>query len=657
MRVVELERPAAASLESLFEPIQLGRFRARNRVCLVATLTNYAKDHEVTQRWISFLVERARGGVGTLITELIAVDPAALAHGGIVLGFDDRNDTGFRRAADGVREAGGLLIGQLWHPGRQQLWSPVRSPRGISERPDAFSWTVPHVMSTAELHALVDRFVEVAERLHRAGFNGVELHGAHGYLLTQLLSPWSNDRRDEFGGSVENRTRFVREAARRIRDRCGPEFVIGLKMPGDEGVRPGIDPDESRRIAECIAGDRVLDYLALSQGNFSLSLENHVPDVHFNEAHFQELSARLRPHVTPLPLMSIGRIAHPGVAADMVRDGVCDLVGLSRALTADSNWVRKAQAGDLGAIRPATYSNFAWGEIQGGRPLIEENNPELATVGEADWGPGRSSSPKRVVVVGAGAAGLEAAWVLAARGHAVTLFGRGESAGGKLGLLASLPGQAATREVIDWQLRQAERHGVRLRLGQVATVSVIAALEPELVILATGARQGLPEGLTLGDGESLRDAALRSLSIPPDATVMIYDLDQTAGTYAVADEIAKRSRVVLVTPRPEFARGVNYCSAIGVLRRLHGAEVELVPASEVVSRHAGGVTLRNVFTGRLTERTGIDRLLWSSPRQVDTALAAALTAEGIAFEAIGDCVAPRNLLCAIHEGRLAAMAH
>jgi 2,4-dienoyl-CoA reductase-like NADH-dependent reductase (Old Yellow Enzyme family) len=657
MGVAELERPAAASLEPLFQPIQLGRVRARNRVCLVATLTNYAKDHGVTQRWISFLVERARGGVGTLITELIAVDPAALAHGGIVLGFDDRNDDGFRRAADGVREAGGLLIGQLWHPGRQQLWSPVRSPRGISERPDAFSWTVPHVMSTAELRALVDRFVEVAQRLHRAGFNGVELHGAHGYLLTQLLSPWSNDRTDEFGGSVENRTRFVRDAARRIRECCGPEFVIGLKMPGDEGVRPGIDPDEARRIAECLDRDRVLDYLALSQGNFSLSLENHVPDVYFDEAHFKGLAATLRPNVAPLPVMSIGRIAHPQVAATMVRDGVCDLVGLSRALMADCNWVRKAQAGDLDGIRPSTYSNFAWGEVQGGRPLVEENNPELATVGEADWSPGTSASPKRIVVVGAGAAGLEAAWVLAARGHAVTLFGRTATVGGKLGLLASLPGQAATREVVDWQARQADRHGVRLRLGQAATVSAIAALRPQRVILATGATQVVPEGLDPADGESLRDAVQRGLAIEPGVTVLIYDLDQTAGTYAVVDAIARHARVVLVTPRADFARGVNYCSAIGVFRRLYGAGVELVPACEVVSRQGDGVTLRNVFTGAMTERTGVARLLWSSPRRVDTKLAASLAAEGLEVEVVGDAVSPRNLLCAIHEGRIAALAH
>lgn len=655
MKMNEIPVQSGQKLEHLFRPVSLGNVQARNRVSLVATLTNYAVNHLITPKWTSFLVERAKGGVGTLITELIATDPAALAHGGIVIGYDDRNQEGFKRTAGGVRDAGGILLGQLWHPGRQQLWAPVRSPKGISEKPDAFSWTVPHVMSTQDLHDLIARFVEVAQRLHRAGFNGVELHGAHGYLLTQLLSPWSNDREDEFGGSVENRTRFIRGIAQGIRETCGPDFIVGLKMPGDEGVRPGIDPEESRKIAERINADKLIDYLAISQGNFSLSLENHVPDIYFNEAHFKDLAAALRPHVNPLPLMSVGRITRPELAEQLIGNGTCDMVGMSRALMADANWVKKAEQGQFEDIRPATYSNFSWGMTQAGQHILEENNPEMGEAGESDWQPGKTSQIKKVAVVGAGPAGLEAAWVLAARGHKVTLYGKNQIAGGALGLLSTLPSQAQQKKVIDWQVRQAEKYGVEFQMGTEATAKHMVDIAPELVVLATGSEQSTPEGLE-GKGLSLKAAMEQGLTNQKGKTIVLYDLDQTAATYAAADSLSARNKVFLVTPRAEFAKGVNYCSQIGVMRRLYGSGVTLIPATEIVNFNDSTIVLKNVYTGNEETHENVDYLLWSSPRKANSDLSRELEQAGIQTELIGDCMSPRNLLCAIHEGRALAMS-
>src|SRR5262249_276448 len=228
-------------------------------------------------------------------TEILAVDPAALARGAIVAAYDPDNEDGFRRAAAAVEGEGACLVAQLWHPGRQQLWAPTASPQGISDQPDAYSWTVPHVMSADDLARVADRYLAAAERLQACGFGGVELHGAHGYLLTQILSPWSNRRTDRYGGSLANRVRFVREVADAIRARCGRDFVIGMKMPGDEGVAGGIDPDEAARITAALAGAGTIDYFAYSQGNFSLSLENHVPDMHFGRGHFLAIHKKVRP--------------------------------------------------------------------------------------------------------------------------------------------------------------------------------------------------------------------------------------------------------------------------------------------------------------------------------------------------------------------------
>jgi dimethylglycine catabolism A len=164
----------------LFSPLQVGGRTLANRIALAATLTNFGAGHRITERWIDFLAERAKGGAAMIVTEIIAVDPAALAHGAIVTGYEPENEDGFKRAAAAVEAAGACLVGQLWHPGRQQLWGPVRAPMGISDQPDAYSWTVPHVMSTDELRRVADEYVGVAERLKRCGLGGVELHGAHG---------------------------------------------------------------------------------------------------------------------------------------------------------------------------------------------------------------------------------------------------------------------------------------------------------------------------------------------------------------------------------------------------------------------------------------------------------------------------------------------
>src|SRR5262245_14460328 len=247
----------------LFSPLKVGERRLRNRVTLSATLTNYGAGHRVTERWINFLAERAKGGAGAIVTGVIAVDPAALAHAAIVTGYETESADGFRRTAEAVEGAGACLIGQLWHPGCQQLWSSVWVPKGLSSEPDAYSWSVPDVMSTDELKVVGAAYVSVAERLQRCGFGGVELHGAHGYLISQILSPWSNRPSDRYGGLLENRVRFVAEVCEAIRATCGKAFVIGLKMPGDEGVDGGIDPGEAARITAALARHGTIDYFAL----------------------------------------------------------------------------------------------------------------------------------------------------------------------------------------------------------------------------------------------------------------------------------------------------------------------------------------------------------------------------------------------------------
>jgi len=643
----------------LFSPITVGRRTIRNRVALTATLTNFGHDNQVTDRWVSFLVERALGGTGLLISEIIAVDPEALAQQAIVTGFDDLNLSGFKATAAGVHKAGGALIGQLWHPGRQQLWHPSKSPMGVSEQPDALSWTVPHVMSTKEVNRVITAYIDTAKRLCRCGFAGIELHGAHGYLIGQFLSPWSNTRDDEFGGDIDGRTRFARHIANGIRAECGNDFIIGLKMPGEEGVAGGIDPDEAEQLTRRLAQSHSFDYFSYGQGNFSLSLETHVPDLHFKPGHFIDIHKRMRSASEGVPVMALGRINTPTLAERIIKEGYGDLVGMSRALIADAAWADKARSG-RSDIRPTVFDNWCWGEVHLGKPLAEHHNPYLGINGEAllEDRLTPASRQRRISVVGAGPAGLETAWVAAARGHQVTVYGASKLAGGRLRLDATLPGREEVGAMIDYQLNKAKQYGVSLQLGQRVDASTVMATAPEAVVLATGATLRPPPSLAPNaDSITAADAyVVRLAPVVRQKRVLFFDMDHSVSAYAVVDLLAQQvDHVVLVTPRTHIAQNVNYCSAIGVHRRLHQARVEIVTGHDLINFQRGTVTVRNVFTDQESEFAAVDEVIYATPRLVIDPLGSKLSSR-VELQRVGDCQSPRHLMAAIQSGHFAGLA-
>jgi hypothetical protein len=420
-------------------------------------------------------------------------------------------------------------------------------------------------------------------------------------------------------------------------------------MPGDEGVAGGIDPDEAARITAALVGS--VDYFAYNQGNFTLSLDTHVPDMHFRRGHFLAIHRRLRPAAAGTPVMAIGRIATPEEAEAALAEGAGDLVGLTRALIADADWPAKARAGRAADIRPSTYDNFAWGEIHAGKPLAEIHNPQLGQAGESGWRTPRAAQARRVAVVGGGPAGLQAARIAAEAGHDVTLLS--EKLGGKLRWESELPGREEYRVLLAWMERKAREAGVRFQLGQRAAASDVLALRPERVILATGSRPRRPEAFE-GEGISVRDWRAEA---PASGTAVLFDMDHGAATYAVADALAQRyTRVALLTPRTQLARNVNYCSALGIYRRLYEANVDIVLAAQPVRLADGSFQYENVFTKRRFEIPDVKLFLWATPRIADDALAAELRQAGLDVRLAGDCMAPRNLFCAIHEGEALARA-
>jgi hypothetical protein len=351
--------------------------------------------------------------------------------------------------------------------------------------------------------------------------------------------------------------------------------------------------------------------------------------------------------------MAVGRIAMPAEAEAAIAEGACDLVALTRALIADADWPNKAREGRVQDIRPSSYDNFAWGEVHLGKPLAEIHNPQLGLRGESGWRPARAPRKKRVVVVGAGPAGLQAARVAAQRGHDVTLLGASRRLGGKLRWEAELPGRGEYRNVLAWMERQLRDAGARIELGGIATAEGVLALDPETVIIATGSSLRPPEGVA--GGLSARDWDGHLTNARSERTAVLFDMDHSAATYAVADALAERyALLVLLTPRTQIARNVNYCSAIGIHRRLYRADASIIVAAEPVSFASGVLAWRNVFTGRVCEIAGVGLFLWSTPRIANDALAEPLRQAGVDTRLAGDCLAPRNLLCAIHEGEAVA---
>ena len=649
------------AFDTLFSPISVGGRELRNRIVHAATVTGLGRDRAVTDRLIAYHAARARGGTAMIVTELMNVHPTSTGAPILVSIHDEANLAGLTRWAEAVERHGCRLIGQLGHIGRQQLWGLDSVPRSASSQPEVLYWNSARPLAEDEIPGIVAGYAESAERLKRAGFSGVELHGAHGYLIAQFLSPACNDRTDGYGGSLEGRTRFMREAMAAVRAACGDDFIVGIKLPADERVPRGIDPDEAERIARAAAAEGVLDYLSFSQGAFGPAFDSHLPDMHYPPRPFLPLHTRLRAAGGGLPVIGLGRIESAEAAEAALAEGACDMVGFSRLLISDADWPRKTRAGQSGDVRACTFCNYCWGEIHAGKPIRCFQNPELASAGESGWQPPPADERKRVAVVGAGLAGLEAAWIAAARGHEVTVFSASVESGGAARLEARLPGRADVAKTAEFQHRKAAEAGAAFRWGETATAATLAALKPDAVILGAGSRMRRPPALAGGtEAVDLRQAVadLAESDAPPSpGTAVLLDMDQTPAVYGAVELLAQRfARVVLLTPAAENARFVNLMSRMGVERRLALLGIDVRRLTEPVARDGERVTCRHVITGAETTINDVALLTYATPRAARDELADDLAEAGVPVTLIGDCLLPRDAASAIHDGHRAALS-
>jgi 2,4-dienoyl-CoA reductase-like NADH-dependent reductase (Old Yellow Enzyme family)/thioredoxin reductase len=478
----------------LFSEGTIGSLTVRNRTVMTAMGNAMAStDGSITDAAVAFYAERARGGCGLIITECLVVNwdnGRSNLHQSSVA--TDDTIAGLARLSARVHEAGAALVGQIYHPGRQGApeLNGVDSMPAPSDLVDALTQHPVHAMTLEEIAALIEDFGQAARRLKEAGFDGVEVHGAHGYLLTSFLSPYANLRTDAYGGDTEGRTRIVREIIARIRETCGQDFPLLVRISADEFLDmvgkdgQGIVLEEGVRIARALeaAGADAID---VSSGIYE-TMNSAWEPFPFEEGWKSHLAAAVKEAVS-IPVIGVSVIRNPAFAERLLAEGKLDFVGSARAHFADPGWALKAQTDQVGAIRRcisclACMESLVAADETGG-PAICAINPRTGF--ELTVEP-RDGEGKLIVVVGAGPAGLEAAVTAAGRGCKVVLLEADTRIGGQLNLAAQPPGKAKMNWVMEFYGNRIEALGIDLRLNTTATPALLTELAPDAVIVAAG---------------------------------------------------------------------------------------------------------------------------------------------------------------------------
>lgn len=643
----------ANAYPAVFAPLAIGGVTLAHRIARAALTSASGRDGRVTPRMLALYREHARGGAALVVTESLA-GHSAQQVGRRVRAMDEAIFDDLQRWAEAVEGEGSRLLGQLMDPGRSRHHAG-RTGEGVgpSVLPDDLSWSVPRALSVAEIERMVTELAETAHRLQRAGFSGVELSCCHGHLFHQFLSPHANHRDDDYGGSVDNRTRIVRDLLDAIRSLCGDAFILGIKLVGDDGIPGGVDGHESARLAKEIAG-HAPDYFSIAQGAHHRSLEMHVPDRTYPPTPYRHLSRIVRQAINGIPVFAVGRVTSAAEAQELIASGDCDGVMMGRALLADPALPKKTLQGRESEIRACIGCNSCWEQTVGGNPITCVVNPRVGTDGEVDWQPRPTNKRRRVVIVGTGPAGLEAARLAAARGHETTILGTAEAVGGKLRLNAQLPGCAIIASLHDYQLGEAYRAGVNFVLGGQVDIDAIADCTPDIVVLATGATMVEPGAWPAADAHGdVRHAVAALLGGPQkreDGTAILFDADHSPGTYDAAEYLADRfDRLVIVTPRECLAMDIASVIRQRVYRRLSAKRVVIQPLHEVIAASDGQAVLRQVYNGNEVRVDDVAMLTYASWRRPSDALLAPLRGRGIDVVPVGDAHVPRTLLHTMAE--------
>jgi len=415
-------------LEHLFSPYIIRGKSIKNRIVAPAMVTNFCTDDgKATERYLAYHEAKAKGGYGLIITENYAIDPRGRGFKNVAGLWNDEQIDSHSELPKRVHKHGATIIAQIYHCGRQTNREAIGcAPVAPSPIACPFGTDIPEELTIPDIHSLVEKYGDTALRAKQCGFDGVEIHGGHGYLITQFMSPYSNKRVDEYGGSFHNRIRFALEVIDNVRTKCGEDFIVGMRISADEMVEGGLTIEDANAIAPYL--DRAgIDLLNVSVGNY-LAVDLNVASAYTKHAWFVDMAKEIK-DICSIPVIAVSRINDPVLADSIIRSGKADFTAMGRASLADPEMPNKAQDGRLDEIRRCIGCNHGClGTLFNDQPIQCVLNPTLGKESDCEIIPTREV--KRIMIIGAGPAGLEAAISAKKAGHRVDVYEKERHAGG-----------------------------------------------------------------------------------------------------------------------------------------------------------------------------------------------------------------------------------
>ena len=634
----------------------------RNRIVFSAHLTNYARNGLPTEQHAAYYAARAAGGTGLIITEEHSTHPTDWPYEKLIHGFHREVIPGYRKITDAVHRHRVPIFAQINHNGGQasSMFSrlPVWAPSAVA---DPLFREVPKAVTQAEIDEIVAGYALVAEHCAEGGFDGIELQCSHSSIVRGFLSPATNRRTDEYGGSLENRARLLVEIVAAVRREIGGRLALGVRICGDELIEHGTTIDDAVRIAQIVEATGQVDYINTSIGVATASLFMIEASMHVPPGYAMFIPSAIRKAVD-LPVVGVGRFKDPLQAERALAEGQCDLVGVVRGQIADAEFAAKARAGSTDETRLCLSCNQECvGRMGLNRWLGCIENPRTGRESEGVGMVDLTRKPKSVMVVGAGPAGLQAAIAARRNGHQVTVYEKEAEAGGQVRLAASVPNRAEFGDMIRNQLTECRRLGVEFEYGVGVWPGLVEEQRPDHVIVAMGAEPAVPYWVP-DDADNVADVRqVLDGSVQPFGDVIVFDDIGFHHATSTAEVLADRGcNVEIITP------GMVVGQDLGITLDMENwwiraGEKGIVQTTDLIvtgletGPHGHTLNLQHHPTGVNLTRTPDWIVLAVHANPVEW-LYRDLLAAGVSVERVGDCVAPRRAHAAVIEGERAGAA-